>query len=106
MTRSVESEMNMQTNVNITLHVNGLKQGASHCRCQLWNAEEPAAPPFALSYNPLLLSRFVSTASSAYTGVIIGVFVAVLIVGSAAVLSKALYSSRHQICLGNFGLTL
>lgn len=84
----------------------GLKQGAGHRRCQLRNAEEPAAPPFVLTYNPLVLPCFVSTASSAYTGVIIGVFVAVLIVGSAAVLAKALYSSRHQICLGNFGLTL
>ncbi|XP_037536138.1 V-set and immunoglobulin domain-containing protein 10 [Nematolebias whitei] len=39
-------------------------------------------------------------ASSAYTGGIIGVFIASLIVGSAVVIAKVLYSKRHQICLG------
>ncbi|XP_041854331.1 V-set and immunoglobulin domain-containing protein 10 isoform X2 [Melanotaenia boesemani] len=39
-------------------------------------------------------------ASSAYTGAIIGVFIAALIVGSAIIVTKTLYSSRHRICLG------
>ncbi|XP_028314278.1 V-set and immunoglobulin domain-containing protein 10 [Gouania willdenowi] len=42
----------------------------------------------------------VKTAASAYTGGIIGVFIAALIVGSTVILAKFLYSSRHRICLG------
>ncbi|XP_017283256.1 V-set and immunoglobulin domain-containing protein 10 isoform X1 [Kryptolebias marmoratus] len=42
----------------------------------------------------------VKTSSSAYTGGIIGVFIAALIVGSAVVVAKLLYSRRHEICLG------
>nr|XP_020453857.1 LOW QUALITY PROTEIN: V-set and immunoglobulin domain-containing protein 10 [Monopterus albus] len=38
--------------------------------------------------------------SSVNTGVIIGIFIAALIVGAAAVVAKTVYSSRHQICLG------
>ncbi|KAM8865064.1 V-set and immunoglobulin domain-containing protein 10 [Synchiropus picturatus] len=38
--------------------------------------------------------------SSAVTGAIVGVFIAVLIVGSAGVIAKTAYSSRHRICLG------
>ncbi|KAM9360259.1 V-set and immunoglobulin domain-containing protein 10 [Symphorus nematophorus] len=38
--------------------------------------------------------------SSPYTGAIIGVFIAALIVGSAVVVAKTVYSSRHRICLG------
>ncbi|KAM4577566.1 V-set and immunoglobulin domain-containing protein 10 [Odontesthes bonariensis] len=46
----------------------------------------------------------VKKASSAYTGAIIGVFIAALIVGSAVIVAKTLYSSRHRICLGgDFG---
>lgn len=60
---------------------------------------------FCRSENPLAVRELevylTIRASSAYTGVIIGIFIATLIVGSAAVLAKALYSSRHQICLGN-----
>uniref|UniRef100_A0A3Q3J390 Ig-like domain-containing protein n=1 Tax=Monopterus albus TaxID=43700 RepID=A0A3Q3J390_MONAL len=37
--------------------------------------------------------------SSVNTGVIIGIFIAALIVGAAAVVAKTVYSSRHQICL-------
>ncbi|XP_076007205.1 V-set and immunoglobulin domain-containing protein 10 [Genypterus blacodes] len=39
--------------------------------------------------------------SSAYTGAIIGIFIAALIVGSAFVVAKTVYSSRHRICLGS-----
>ncbi len=60
--------------------------------------------PFLL-LNPLL-SCFVLTASSAYTGAIIGIFIAALIVGSAAVIAKTVYSSRHRICLGNLLLSV
>ncbi|XP_056890004.1 V-set and immunoglobulin domain-containing protein 10 isoform X2 [Takifugu flavidus] len=38
--------------------------------------------------------------SSAYTGVIIGIFVAAVIVASPIVLAKSLYSNRHRVCLG------
>lgn len=41
--------------------------------------------------------------SSAYTGAVIGLFIAVLIVGSAIIIAKTVYSSRHKICLGGFG---
>lgn len=86
----------------------GLKQSDSHrgCRLPLWNAVKPAAPPFSLLHTLLLSLCFIPAASSAYTGVIIGIFIAALIVGSVAALAKALYSGRHRICLGNCGLAL
>lgn len=44
--------------------------------------------------------------SSAYTGAVVGLFIAVLIVGSAVIIAKTLYSNRHRICLGGgFGRT-
>lgn len=51
--------------------------------------------------NPLPLPSFPSTASSAYTGVIIGVFAAAVIVALPIVFAKLLYSNRHRICLGD-----
>lgn len=61
------------------------------------NADKPAPPPLV----SLTTSCFASTASSAYTGVIIGIFVAAVIVALPIVLAKSLYSNRHRICLGN-----
>ncbi|XP_072243539.1 V-set and immunoglobulin domain-containing protein 10 [Leuresthes tenuis] len=64
---------------------------------------------FCHSENPLAVRELevyltVKKASSAYTGAIIGVFIAALIVGSAVIVAKTLYSSRHRICLGgDFG---
>ncbi|XP_029367511.1 V-set and immunoglobulin domain-containing protein 10 isoform X2 [Echeneis naucrates] len=59
---------------------------------------------FCRSENPLAvrdLEVYLTVkASSEYTGAIIGVFIAVLIVGSAAIIAKTVYSSRHRICLG------
>ncbi|XP_034026763.1 V-set and immunoglobulin domain-containing protein 10 [Thalassophryne amazonica] len=59
---------------------------------------------FCRSENPLTVRELevyltVKT-SSVYTGAIIGVFLAVLIVGSAIIIAKMLYSSRHRVCLG------
>ncbi|XP_074526887.1 V-set and immunoglobulin domain-containing protein 10 [Halichoeres trimaculatus] len=55
----------------------------------------------ALAVTELEVYLTVRTTSSAYTGAIIGIFIAVLIVGSAAIIAKTLYSSRHRICLGS-----
>ncbi|KAM9858487.1 V-set and immunoglobulin domain-containing protein 10 [Aulostomus maculatus] len=60
---------------------------------------------FCRSENPLAVRELevyltVKT-SSTYTGAIIGVFIAALIVGSAAIVAKTVYSSRHRICLGD-----
>ncbi|XP_041793924.1 V-set and immunoglobulin domain-containing protein 10 [Chelmon rostratus] len=59
---------------------------------------------FCRSENPLAVRELevylTVRTSSAYTGAIIGIFIAVLIVGSAAVVAKTVYSSRHRICLG------
>ncbi|XP_040897794.1 V-set and immunoglobulin domain-containing protein 10 [Toxotes jaculatrix] len=59
---------------------------------------------FCRSENPIAVKELevyltVKT-SSAYTGAIIGIFIAVLIVGSAVIIAKTIYSSRHRICLG------
>ncbi|XP_070821018.1 V-set and immunoglobulin domain-containing protein 10 [Chaetodon trifascialis] len=60
---------------------------------------------FCRSENPLAVRELevylTVRTSSAYTGAIIGIFIAVLIVGSAAVVAKTVYSSRHRICLGD-----
>ncbi|XP_033474474.2 V-set and immunoglobulin domain-containing protein 10 [Epinephelus lanceolatus] len=60
---------------------------------------------FCHSENPLaicVLEVYLTVkTSSAYTGAIIGIFIAALIVGSAAVVAKTIYSSRHRICLGD-----
>ncbi|XP_059192657.1 V-set and immunoglobulin domain-containing protein 10 [Centropristis striata] len=60
---------------------------------------------FCRSENPLAvreLEVYLTVKKSAtYTGAIIGVFIAVLIVGSAAIVAKTVYSSRHRICLGD-----
>nr|XP_015816017.2 V-set and immunoglobulin domain-containing protein 10 [Nothobranchius furzeri] len=42
----------------------------------------------------------VKSSSSAYVGGVIGVFISFLIVGSAIIIARVLYSRRHQICLG------
>ncbi|KAM6965389.1 V-set and immunoglobulin domain-containing protein 10 [Aplochiton taeniatus] len=42
----------------------------------------------------------VKLASSAYTGAIIGIFLAVMIVGTGIVTAKLMYASRDRICLG------
>lgn len=60
---------------------------------------------FCRSENPLAVRELevyltVRKTTSAYTGAIIGVFIAALIVGSTAVIAKTLYGSRHRICLG------
>ncbi|XP_020774733.2 V-set and immunoglobulin domain-containing protein 10 isoform X1 [Boleophthalmus pectinirostris] len=61
---------------------------------------------FCHSENPLgakeLEVYLTVKSSSAYTGAVIGLFIAVLIVGSAIVIAKTVYSSRHKICLGGF----
>ncbi|KAM7415715.1 hypothetical protein PAMA_017990 [Pampus argenteus] len=65
---------------------------------------------FCRSENPLAVRELevyltVKT-SSVYTGAIIGVFIAALIVGLVVVIAKTVYSSRHRICLGGgFGQT-
>lgn len=60
---------------------------------------------FCRSENPLAVRELevylTVKNSSAYTGAIIGVFIAVLILGSAAIVAKTIYSSRHRICLGD-----
>lgn len=59
---------------------------------------------FCRSENPLAvreLEVYVTVKpSSSYTGAIIGVFIAALVVGSAAIAAKTVYSSRHRVCLG------
>ncbi|KAI3371966.1 hypothetical protein L3Q82_006836 [Scortum barcoo] len=60
---------------------------------------------FCRSENPLDVRELevyltVRTASSVYTGAVIGVFIAALIVGLAAIVAKTVYSRRHRICLG------
>ncbi|XP_036953773.1 V-set and immunoglobulin domain-containing protein 10 [Acanthopagrus latus] len=59
---------------------------------------------FCRSENPLAVCELevylTVRTSSAYTGAIIGIFIAALIVGSAAIVAKTVYSSRHRICLG------
>ncbi|XP_062272972.1 V-set and immunoglobulin domain-containing protein 10 [Scomber scombrus] len=59
---------------------------------------------FCRSENPLdvreLEVYLTVKTSSAYTGAIIGVFIAAVIVGSAIIIAKTVYSSRHRICLG------
>ncbi|XP_071753831.2 V-set and immunoglobulin domain-containing protein 10 [Centroberyx gerrardi] len=60
---------------------------------------------FCRSENPLgvreLEVYLTVKTSSAYTGAIIGVFLAALVVGSAVIIAKTVYSSRHRICLGS-----
>ncbi|KAM4616094.1 V-set and immunoglobulin domain-containing protein 10 [Polymixia lowei] len=60
---------------------------------------------FCRSENPLgirELEVYLSVkTSSAYTGAIIGIFLAVLIVGSGVIIAKTVYSSRDRICLGS-----
>lgn len=62
---------------------------------------------FCRSENPLgakMLEVYLTVkTSSPYTGAVIGLFIAVLIVGSAIIIAKTVYSSRHRICLGGFG---
>lgn len=62
---------------------------------------------FCHSENPLgakVLEVYLTVkSSSAYTGAVIGLFIAILIVGSAIIIAKTVYSSRHKICLGGFG---
>ncbi|XP_072289914.1 V-set and immunoglobulin domain-containing protein 10 [Eucyclogobius newberryi] len=62
---------------------------------------------FCHSENPLgpreLEVYLTVKSSSAYPGAVIGLFIAVLIVGSAIIIAKTVYSSRHKICLGGFG---
>ncbi|CAN9512956.1 unnamed protein product [Ophioblennius macclurei] len=60
---------------------------------------------FCRSESPLAVRELevyltVRKASSAYTGAIIGVFIAAIIVGSTIVIAKILYGNRHRICLG------
>nr|XP_046241493.1 V-set and immunoglobulin domain-containing protein 10 [Scatophagus argus] len=59
---------------------------------------------FCRSENPLAVRELevylTVRTSSTYAGAVIGIFIAALIVGSAAVVAKIVYSSRHRICLG------
>lgn len=78
----------------------------SDCRYRLWLLEcwSTYCSSLCCSWSCCswsLILTFCPAASSAYTGIVIGFLIATLIVGSATVLAKALYSSRHQICLGN-----
>ncbi|XP_011477105.1 V-set and immunoglobulin domain-containing protein 10 [Oryzias latipes] len=52
-----------------------------------------------LGVRELEISLTVKAASSAYTGAIIGVFLAVLILGSVGIVAKMVYLNRHRICL-------
>ncbi|KAF6738053.1 V-set and immunoglobulin domain-containing protein 10 [Oryzias melastigma] len=59
---------------------------------------------FCRSENPLgvrelEVSLTVKAANSAYTGAIIGVFIAVLILGSVGIVAKMVYFNRHRFCL-------
>ncbi|KAK1893049.1 V-set and immunoglobulin domain containing protein 10 [Dissostichus eleginoides] len=60
---------------------------------------------FCRSENPLAVRELevylTVKNSSAYTGGVIGFFIAALIVGIAAIVAKTIYSSRHRICLGD-----
>lgn len=86
----------------VVLHLNAAKVKSMS---QSPGVSAPTLECWSTCFCSIILScRRVSTASSAYTGVIIGIFIAVLIVGSSVVLAKTLYSSRHRICLGNAGL--
>ncbi|XP_019954796.2 V-set and immunoglobulin domain-containing protein 10 [Paralichthys olivaceus] len=59
---------------------------------------------FCRSENPLNVSElevFLTVKTpSAFTGAVIGVFIAALVLGLSAIVAKMLYSSRHRICLG------
>nr|XP_057925625.1 V-set and immunoglobulin domain-containing protein 10 isoform X2 [Doryrhamphus excisus] len=60
---------------------------------------------FCRSENPLGVRELevyltVRASSSAFTGAIVGVFIAALIVGWAAVVAKVVYANRHRVCLG------
>ncbi|XP_014845282.1 PREDICTED: V-set and immunoglobulin domain-containing protein 10 isoform X1 [Poecilia mexicana] len=54
----------------------------------------------ALGVRELEVFLTVKASSSAYTGAVIGVFIAALITGCAFIVAKILYSRRHTICLG------
>ncbi|XP_054895793.1 V-set and immunoglobulin domain-containing protein 10 isoform X2 [Poeciliopsis prolifica] len=54
----------------------------------------------ALGIHELEVFLTVKASSSAYSGAVIGVFIAALITGSAFIVAKILYSRRHRICLG------
>ncbi|KAJ7993667.1 hypothetical protein DPEC_G00257040 [Dallia pectoralis] len=60
---------------------------------------------FCRSENPLnvreLEIQLTVKSSSQYIGAIIGVFLAVLVIGSGVVIAKILYSQRDRICLDN-----
>ncbi|XP_030593818.1 V-set and immunoglobulin domain-containing protein 10 isoform X2 [Archocentrus centrarchus] len=63
---------------------------------------------FCRSENPLGVRELevyltVKRTSSAYTGAVIGIFIAALVVGSTVIVAKTVYNSRHRICLGGFG---
>ncbi|XP_068166855.1 V-set and immunoglobulin domain-containing protein 10 [Antennarius striatus] len=59
---------------------------------------------FCRSENPLAVRELevilTVTNSAAYTGAIIGTFIAALIMGLSVVIAKLIFSNRHQICLG------
>ncbi|XP_024908672.1 V-set and immunoglobulin domain-containing protein 10-like, partial [Cynoglossus semilaevis] len=70
------------------------------------NSKEDEGFYFCRSENPLDITELevyltVKAASSTYTGVIIGVFIAALIVGTTIIIAKTVYNNRHRICLGN-----
>uniref|UniRef100_A0A3B3V8A7 V-set and immunoglobulin domain containing 10 n=1 Tax=Poecilia latipinna TaxID=48699 RepID=A0A3B3V8A7_9TELE len=66
-------------------------------------SQEPIVPGSnenALGVRELEVFLTVKASSSAYTGAVIGVFIAALIAGCAFIVAKILYSRRHTICLG------
>ncbi|CAB1442421.1 unnamed protein product [Pleuronectes platessa] len=65
---------------------------------------------FCRSENPLDLRELevglTVRAPSAFTGAIVGIIIAALVVGLTFIVAKSLYSCRHRICLGgDFGQT-
>ncbi|XP_053276949.1 LOW QUALITY PROTEIN: V-set and immunoglobulin domain-containing protein 10 [Pleuronectes platessa] len=60
---------------------------------------------FCRSENPLDLRELevglTVRAPSAFTGAIVGIIIAALVVGLTFIVAKSLYSCRHRICLGN-----
>ncbi|XP_061672393.1 V-set and immunoglobulin domain-containing protein 10 isoform X2 [Syngnathoides biaculeatus] len=80
------------------------REGAAHSLTIANVSRDDGGVYFCRSENPLALHRaevYLSVrASSDYTGAVIGVFVAALIVGLAAVVAKLLFANRHRVCLG------
>ncbi|XP_054628430.1 V-set and immunoglobulin domain-containing protein 10 isoform X2 [Dunckerocampus dactyliophorus] len=83
-----------------------LSEDGPACRLTIANvSKDDEGVYFCRSENPLGVSELevyltVRASSSAYTGAIVGVFIAALIVGWAVVVAKVVYANRHRVCLG------